>query len=61
MDRQEALELAMDQLGDQLKCAGAITTPNILFPDICKTTFGDTAGKGHLATFKTRTNAAART
>ena len=27
-------ERAMDQLGDQLKCAGAITTANILFPDM---------------------------
>mgnify|MGYP005806576993 CR=1 FL=1 len=27
-------EKAMDQLGDQLKCAGAITTANILFPDM---------------------------
>ena len=27
-------EKAMDELGDQLKCAGAITTANILFPDM---------------------------
>ena len=24
----------MDELGDQLKCAGAITTANVLFPDM---------------------------
>ena len=27
-------EKAMDELGDQLKCAGAITTANVLFPDM---------------------------
>lgn len=27
-------EKAMDELGDQLKCAGTITTANILFPDM---------------------------
>ena len=27
-------EKAMNELGDQLKCAGAITTANVLFPDM---------------------------